>query len=290
MARSSGDAQLEFFGGFLQAFAAVEHGRVDEARERLARLGEVVTAAQNVYFEFLADRLGVTLDVFTGAPDAQARVDDLAQRYADTYADTAGTWAIQTGYLARTEGRLADVIPTVRAMIEGEGVGNWQSAFGLALLAAGERDEANLVLDRIDPPLDYFWLGTIQAAGDLAFGLGRTDKLPGYFATLLPHRDLVGMTASGSLCIGLVVTTLGQIALGMGEHEQAIELLGEAVERSIGMGAAFESVRARLFLASALVHLGRAAEAAPLMDDALEVARARGFVELEALLLEVPVA
>jgi class 3 adenylate cyclase/tetratricopeptide (TPR) repeat protein len=290
MARSSGDAQLEFFGGFLQAFAAVEHGRLDEARDRLARLAGAVTAAQNVYFEFLVDRLAVTLDVFTGAPDAQARVDDLARRYAGTYADTTGTWAIQSGYLARTEGRLAEVIPTVRAMVEGEGVSNWQSAFGLALVAAGEREEANEVLDLLDPPLDYFWLGTTQAAAELATELGRADKLPGYFATLLPHRDLVGITASGSLCIGLVVTTLGQVARALGEHEQAIELLGEAVERSVGMGAAFESVRARLLLASTLVDLGRATEAAPLMDDALEVAKARGFVELEARLLEVTVA
>jgi tetratricopeptide (TPR) repeat protein len=288
MARSSGDVELEYFGGFLQALGATEHGRIDEAKEHLRRLTETVTASQNPYFAFLADRLDVTLDVFVGVPDAQLRVDDLAKRYTDTYADTAGTWAIQTGHLARQSGTLAELAPAMRAMVEATRVGNWQAAFGLALLAAGERDEAEAIFDRLDATsLDYFWLTTTQAAGELAVGLGRRDEVRHHLDLLTPHRDLVGVTASGSMCFGLVLTSLGELALALGDHDLARSHLEEATARAAAMGARYESVRSRRLLATVHARDGRTADAVELAQATLTDARQHGFAEEERFLDEL---
>jgi class 3 adenylate cyclase/tetratricopeptide (TPR) repeat protein len=287
MARSSGDVELEFFGGFLQALGATEHGRLDEARDRLGRLDETITASQNFYFAFLADRLDVTLDVFKGEPGAQLRVDDLAKRYADTYADHSGTWAIQTGHLARQSGNLGDLVPALRAMVETTAVGNWWAAFGLALLHAGERDEAEEIYDQLDDtPLDYFWLSTVQAAAELAVGLGRRDGMQHRLELLTPHRDLVGVTASGSVCFGLVVTSLGELVLGLDDLDLARAYLEEAATRAAAKGTRFESVRARRLLATVLGRQGLTDQAA-ILRGALADAREHGFADEERLLLEL---
>jgi class 3 adenylate cyclase/tetratricopeptide (TPR) repeat protein len=288
MARSSGDVELEFFGGFLPALRATEHGRPDEAKDRLRRLADTITASQNPYFAFLADRLEVTLDVFAGVPDAQSRVDDLAKRYTDTYADTAGTWAIQTGHLARQSGTLAELAPAMRAMVESTRVGNWQAAFGLALLAAGERDEAEDIYEHLDhTSLDYFWLTTMQASAELAVALGRRDGVATHLELLLPHRELVGVTASGSMCFGQVLTTLGELALALDDHDRARADLEEAAARAVEMGARYESVRTRRLLATVHARDGRTAEATELTRATVVDARQHGFGEEERLLEEL---
>jgi hypothetical protein len=131
---------------------------------------------------------------------------------------------------------------------------NWRPPYGLALLASGDREAAMAVLDALDePPLDYFWLTTVQTVAELAVGLGRTDVAARLFDALVPYRDQLGITASGSLCFGLVATTLGQLALATGDLGPAVELLTEAEGRAEAMGAPFELVKSRRLLASALL-------------------------------------
>jgi ATP/maltotriose-dependent transcriptional regulator MalT len=117
----------------------------------------------------------------------------------------------------------------------------------------------------------------MQIAAELAIGLGDEAWIERFTTALLPHRALLGITASGTLCYGLVATTLGWLALARGDHEEAIELLEEAVERALAMGAPFESVKARRLLATALVAVGRGDEAAPTIAAATSDARRHGF-------------
>jgi tetratricopeptide (TPR) repeat protein len=285
LARASGDVVLEFFGGFLQAFSALEHGRLDDVRRCLERLDEPITASQNPYFAFLAERLGVTMDVFLGHPDAQARVDALAATYDKSYADTAGTWAIQTGHLAIQAGRLGDFVPSLRPMVEGARVSNWWTAFGLALHHAGEREEAEAVLDRMtSPPLDYFWLPTTQMTAELALGLGRIDRAGDLYDELLPYAALMGITASGSACMGFVSTTLGELALALGQTDAAFDHLSDAVSRSEAVGAPYESTKARRLLGQAHLAAGERSEGEICLRIARERAEQHGLAGEQALL------
>lgn len=196
---------------------------------------------------------------------SRAQSTGLAARYEGTYADTAGTWAVQTGLLALQQGRMGSLAPAMETMIETSHIdGNWAAPYGLALLDLGDREGAAAVLADFDePPLDYFWLTTMQIAAELAIGLGDEVWIDRFTEALLPHRALLGITATGTLCFGLVATTLGWLALAHGDHVQAIELLEEAVDRSQAMGAPFESVKARRLLATVLVAGGRRDEATP---------------------------
>jgi hypothetical protein len=133
--------------------------------------------------------------------------------------------------------------------------------------------------------LDYFWLATMQAGGELAAALEDPAACRHFTDALLPYGDQLGVTASGSLCFGLVATTLGQLALALGDHDAAIGHLRVAVARATAMDAPSESVKARRFLATALVAAGGGRdEVASILDLATSTARRHGFrSELEQL-------
>jgi hypothetical protein len=183
------------------------------------------------------------------------------------------------------EGTFDHIASTILApMIENTAIGtNWIAPYGLALLRSGDEAGATAVLDGFpDLAPDYFWISTMQLASELAAGLGRVDRCKAYFDDLLPHRHQLGIVASGSLCFGLVATTLGQLALAMGEPDLAVELLDEAVDRAVGMAAPYETVKARRCLAQALAATGEPFE--ELVALALADARRYGFADEEAAL------
>ena len=105
------------------------------------------------------------------------------------------------------------------------------------------------------------------------------------YDALLPFRDQLGITASGTFCVGLVATTLGQLAFALGDAAAAIDLLEDAVARADAMEAPFEAVKARRLLAEALVAAGR--PHADIVDTAITVARTHGFTAEEQLLAQL---
>ncbi len=147
------------------------------------------------------------------------------------------------------------------------------------------------VLDAFEePPLDFFWLTTMQVIAELAVGLDRTDVVARFFENLLPYREQLGITASGSLCFGLVATTLGQLALARDDYDVAIELLDDAVARADAMGAPFERVKARRVLVAALHVSGRrTGEITALLATADELAARHGFFGERRLLADLVV-
>lgn len=291
VARASGDVDLEFLGGYFLAFCLAEHGDVAGARERLLRLERAVELSRDFYFRFLVERLTLSLDQLTGAPEMQQRIDDLAARYEGSHADTQGTWSIQTGKLAFDAGQLGALADTIRSMIDASTVSsNWTAAYGLALLDNGDREAATAVLESFArPTLDYLWLSTMQGRADLAVALGRTDACERILSELEPFRGQLGIVASGSACYGLVSRTLGQLALATDRTDLAIELLEEAAAQADSIGAPFESTAARRYLACALVQAGRRLdEVGSLVATAKELAERHGFggerLELEGLI------
>lgn len=279
-ARATGDADLTFFGGFFEAIGLAERCDVASARSVLEHLTAAADATHNFYFRFLVERFLLSLDILVGRGDAQAAVDALAAEYGDTHADTAGTWSIQTGGIAIQAGRLGALAPALAAMTEKSSVGgNWTGAYGLALALAGDREAAMVVLDQLDPPpLDYFWLVTTQCTAELVVELGRADLAPSLQASLDPFRDQLGISASGSLCLGLVRTSLGQLANLTGDHALAIDLLEEAVSVADRIGAPYEATKARRALVSARLGSGASAgEVAGIVERARSTAAAFGF-------------
>jgi hypothetical protein len=221
-----------------------------------------------------------------GGDDLQARVDDLAQRHASTHADTEGTWALQTGGLAYQRGELGQMTNVLVTMTVGPHARTWTAALALARSWDGDLSgAAALLAGNDDVPVDYFWMTVRQAQAEAAVAVGDLDRCQRYFDELAPFEGRVGLTSSGSLCFGLVGRSLGELALALGRVELAVATLDRAMRQADTIGWPTESVITRRVLAAALVAAGRAEEAEPVREAALEIARRRGFAR-EVRLLE----
>jgi hypothetical protein len=253
MARASGDDDLAFFAGFCLAMTDVEHGRLAEARGGLTQLLDTVSVDRTLFHRFLVERFLVSIDLYTAKADVQRDIDALLERYADNHADTEGTWALQTAGLALQHGTMAAMADGMKAVIDASPIApNWMPAYGLALLGRGDRAGATEVLDGFEvPPLDHLWLTTLQATAELAVGLERTDWCERIASLLEPYADQLGVTSHGTLCFGLVSTTLAALRLALGDPSGAAALLHDSVRRADEMGAVFEQVRSRRLLAQA---------------------------------------
>lgn len=279
------DDELAFIGGFFAAYCAAERGRLRAAIEQLAAVRRLLPATHNQYFEFLADRLELSIDIALGESGVSERIDALASRHGDTHADTDGTWALQIGGLAYQSGTLPSMLPAISAMLGGPHARTWRAALGLAQLMAGEIDAAQDTMnEQGDAPRNYFWITVTQVQAEVAAGLGLTRRCAELFDQLHPYRGLVGITASGSLCYGLVSRSLGELALVLRRLDDAVSLLSEAMMSADEIGMRFESVISRRLLASALRSRGDLPAARLVVDEALDVARANGY-EREAELL-----
>jgi class 3 adenylate cyclase len=287
MARASGDPGLAFFSSFFLAVADTERGRLAEARGGLVQLLGTLHAERSFYERFQAERLLLSIDLYTGKADVQRDIDALAARYAHTHADTDGTWALQTAGLALQHGTLSTMADGMKAVIDASPIApNWMPAYGLALLGRGDRAGAAAVLDGFDVPhLDCFWLSTLQSAAELAVGLGRLDWCERIHGLLEPYADQVGVASHGTLLFGLVSTTLASLRLALGDLDGATGLLPDSMRRADAMGAAYERTVTRRLLVEAMTRSRPpGSEVARLRTEALALAERHGFSRERRLL------
>jgi class 3 adenylate cyclase len=295
IARAHGEPEVEYLSAFFTAYCLAERGELDASRAALERLRPVVDATRNEYFRFLTERLMLSIDIVRSAPDAQERVDDLVVRFGASHADTDGTWALQTGGLAYQAGTLHLMLNSIEAMTAGNQARTWTAAHALALMWAGDHDGAGAILDaHPNVPVNYFWLTVVQCRAEVAAGIGRRDLCARMYDELLPFRGRIGITASGSLCHGLVSRTLGMLALALGDLPAAMDLLDEASEHADRISTPFEGVASRRLLAAAMLESGDVDRAGPVIETASSVAIAHGFLrevrELDALRSALPTA
>jgi class 3 adenylate cyclase len=285
LARATGDPEMAFLSGFFDAYTVAETGDLVAARERLVPLVEFARSMRNGYFTYLAERLVLSIDIARCEPDAADRVDDLHTRYTGGYYDTSGTWAVQTGGLAVHTGTLGELVNSMQAMTTGQQARTWTAALAMARLWAGDRDgAAQIIAEHGEVPRNYFWLPVVQARASVAAALGLTDICRDFLDDLWPYRGRVGITASGSLCFGLVSRSIGELCLTLGRVEDALVLLSEAVDHADRIGMVHEAVMCRRLLAVAHRAAGEESRAQRLIDEAHPVAAARGFArEIELL-------
>lgn len=279
LARSTGHPDLEFYARFFGACHATECADLFTARRRLRLLHAELRFSFNSYFQFLAQRLEISIDLYTGQGD-QGRVDELAKRFDSSFADTSNTWAVQTAELARQQGRLGSLEPAIEAVLATSDLSDvWAPALGLARLANGKRAGAQQVLDDYQlQRVDHFWLASVMSAAELAVELGDAGRARELITSLSPYRGQLAMAGPGSMCFGLVTAMLGRLAATVGDEAGAVELLTGAMAQADELGAPFEAVRARRCLAE--LRSGRAdgrAEASRLLATAWEVAERHGF-------------
>jgi tetratricopeptide (TPR) repeat protein len=186
-------------------------------------------------------------------------------------------YAIQLHILRHEQGRLAELeVPARQLVGASPAIHAWRAGFGRVLFEIGQIDEAQRELDALaehgftDIPRDANWLIAVTVMAELASGLGDAERASLLYELLLPYRDYNIVVALAALCLGSAARYLGQLALTIGRHDEAIEHFEQAL---VGNAA----LRSPLWLAHTQLDYAKAvrgsSSAVKLVDTAAETAR-----------------
>ncbi|MFK7918871.1 MAG: AAA family ATPase [Ilumatobacter sp.] len=291
--RINGDHDLAITGGIFLVLEAIERGDLRRARRLRSELVGVVEIRRTYWPRFLVAHLDGSL--LTAACDERSdgKVAEVYEEFVDHPVDALGVWTIQMAARAMQAGTLADVLIPITAMTQDdsdeEWAMKWNYAVAKAHLDSGNPDAALAAIDlNPNPDFDNYWLASVENLGCIGLIMQRRDLCEQAVEWLTPYRGRLGVVGIGA-CIGSQVNTgLGQAHLGLGNVDQAIELLSEAVAQAVEMETPYFECTSRRYLALAMLERGDTAAAVELIDRVRELANRYGFggelVELDKLM------
>ncbi len=156
-------------------------------------------------------------------------------------------------------------------------------SYALALLLAGERDEARrqwdlgAANDFEDVDRDLSWIETMALAAEVACDLGDERRARLLFTALEPHRHHLVTSGVGALCSS--DHAIGVAALGAGDLGEAVRWLRSSIDHGRSVEAPLLVAGSQVRLAEALLRSdrpGEPPEAAALLAEATETATRHG--------------
>ncbi len=226
------DAGARFLGRMFLELARLESTATITA-DTIDDLADLATGAGSFWFEFLVERLRNAVTSASATEDPRPAIDALFNRANGTLADATGTWAAQHAEVARQAGRFGDMVGALVGAADRAGPqGIWGYSLVIALVAAGDLDEAARRIDQVEvePNQDYMWLVTMQMFAEAAYRTGRADLCARIHDELAPFPDSIGMIASGTVIWGPVSLSLAFAAAGAGRLELVRDHLVRARE------------------------------------------------------------
>jgi tetratricopeptide (TPR) repeat protein len=285
----TGDVRRELDGRMWRFIALLEFGRMAEAEVELGRYERLAERSGQPEFLFFARSRRSTLAALRGRFEEAGRLARTAYELAVTAGlpDAEAVLGAQLAAVVSARGQNpADEIPQLR--LEGDEdpplVIQVMQAFGL--VAAGRRELVRALfpaglpgidIDRIPGPTRWFYLAAVT---EVAYQLGDADAAGSVREELTPYADRFIVAAGAVGCGGAVSWLLGLCALTLGELDEAVGWLRQAVESNRRIGAAPFVARAQAELATALRRRDRpgdAEEARRLLAEAAKAAAELGM-------------
>ncbi|MGW1893279.1 BTAD domain-containing putative transcriptional regulator [Streptomyces sp. NPDC002004] len=205
---------FRWYGLFTLASSAAAEGDPDGAYERLDACMELARAYR------MPGPLAVGLTASATRATIEGRGEDAERLYAEAAAGMArqgsphaeGFLLLATAIVRAGQGRLAEVVPQARRMVDDYGSAA-ADLLAAALCAAGEEDEAREILARVGPlRTDFFFKVFATFRAMAAVALGEKDRARELYEALLPHRDAQPPSSGFTVAIRPVAYTLGELA------------------------------------------------------------------------------
>ena len=284
LAVRTGDVRRELDGRMWRLIALLEFGRVAEAEAELGRYERLAERLGQPEFLFFARSRRATLATLRGRFDEAERLAraayDLAVRAG--LPDAVNVFGAQLAAVAMARGR-----NPLNELSELEAPQDVPLAFqAYGLLAAGGREEARALLPaglsgidigRVPGPSRWLYLAVVA---EVAYQLGDADAARSVRDQLIRHADRFIVAAGAVGCAGAVSRPLGLCTLTLGQLDDAVAWLRQAVAGNRRIGAAPFLARAQAELAIALRRrdrTGDAQEARQLLAEAASAAAELGM-------------
>jgi tetratricopeptide (TPR) repeat protein len=289
LAVRTGDVRRELDGRMWRLIALLEFGRVAEAEAELGWYEQVAERLGQPEFLFFARSRRSALAALRGRFDEAEQLTRTAYSLAVKAGlpDAVNVLGAQLGVIATARG--GALLDEVFELEAGQGTPPMFQVFAAlsqayGLVITGRHEEARAVfragLTRTDPvPGPSLQLYLVMVA-ELAYQLGDAEAARSVRDQLTPYADRFIVTGGAVGCGGAVSRLLGLCALTLGQLDEAVGWLREAVASNRRIGAAPFVVRAQAALATALRQRDRsgdADQARQLLSEAAEVAAELGM-------------
>jgi DNA-binding CsgD family transcriptional regulator len=203
-----------------------------------------------------------------------------------------GAFGIQMFTIRRAQGRLREIAPVLRLLVQREAeASTWR--LGLAVLyseldmqAETRAEFERLAEDNFSAlPLDALWLGSMSFLADVCAYLGDAARAAVLYTLLRPYAGHTITVSSAVACYGAASRYLGLLAATMTRWEDATQHFEDALEMNARMNARPWLAYTQYQYADMLLsrqQRGDRYKAASLLHAALDTARELGMRTLEA--------
>jgi DNA-binding SARP family transcriptional activator len=267
----------------------LELGDLDGADALIARVEKLAAELENPVFGWMAAHQHCRRLTVTGTGDEieKAAADALRIGELGGQPDLVVWFAPQLFVARWSQGRLGEIVELARgALGDTPRLAAWRGALALALVAAGEHEEAVELVGELgaDPahalPIDVAWLIGHSAFAEAVAVVGTPSQAASEHALLLPYAGripcLFNVARPG------VHLWLGALATRAGWTERADQHLADAHAQHVRLGAALWTARTELEWGRCLLASGDLDRGTALLSSAKEAAAGLGAVDVEA--------
>lgn len=211
-------------------------------------------------------------------------------------------YATQMFVLRREQGRLAELEPAFKGMVEQyPDIPSWRCGLAMLYAQLGRLEEARAEFERVAVddfatlPRDLFWLIGMALLAEVCCALGDAARAAILYELLLPYAGRTMVTGRAVVCAGSAQHSLAILAALAGRAADAERHFEHALAMNLRLGARPFAAYTRFEYARHLLGRGDAAARArgvTLLGDARDAARALGMALLlrrvDAIASDVP--
>jgi tetratricopeptide (TPR) repeat protein len=267
----------------IDIYASAEMGdraRMDAALERLASFSE---ERKRMITQWIATHgfamRAIMAGDFHAAEHHAERGWDLGHRTHGTQFE--GVYGIQMFAIRREQGRLAEVAPVIRRLLDADpSQSAWKPGFAVIASDLGYRQPAQRVLDELAAggfvfALDAKHSMTLAYLAEVCVALEDTGHAERLYTMLLPYRRMTATAGVTTLCYGATGRFLGALAAVLGDWPAAEEHFDQALAMNEAMAAPVWLAHTQEAYAAMLHRRGRPGDsrrAEQLIESVLETA------------------
>ncbi len=259
------------------------------ARGALERLFDAARRMSQPFHLHVAEHYASALALCDGDLPSAEQAAERSREWSQllTGRDASGVHGIQMFGLRREQGRLAELAPVIRVLVDGEHGGAWRPGLVAVLAELGmeadaRRELGRLAADGLDDLRSSLWLASAVYLADACALLGDERVAGSLYPALEPAAGTNVQVGHLVACYGAADRYLGVLAATLGDWDRAERHFEDALALNRALGARTWLAHTAFEYARMLIASGRSDEATPPLRESLSLARAIGLPTLTA--------